>query len=197
MKIMVKKNLLKFLAFVIGPILPMVIAVYFLFPYINKDKYQEVVGQYEDRQQIGNSANVQLIGEDYAMLKERAKIFQGSMDQLKAEIDSINTVVQSLERKLLAKEERIKELENKSADEAKFASRSASPVTSTGNEEKSSTEDVKSLLGLEDENLAPIVDQMKDDQLVRLYRLGSSFQRKKLLRVLKSDRAAKLMMEVM
>jgi hypothetical protein len=58
-------------------------------------------------------------------------------------------------------------------------------------------ENVKSLLGLDDEILAPIVNQLSDSQLIRLYRTGSSREQKKLLRTLKSKRAAKLMTEVM
>jgi len=56
---------------------------------------------------------------------------------------------------------------------------------------------IKSLLNLDEEELAPIVDKMNRDQLVRLYQGGGSIQREKLLRALKPERAAELIQKIM
>ena len=56
---------------------------------------------------------------------------------------------------------------------------------------------IKSLLNLEEDDLAPILDKMTSEQLVRLYTGGGTIQREKILRSLSSDKAAKLMTEIM
>ncbi|MFO7845610.1 MAG: hypothetical protein R6V27_03540 [Balneolaceae bacterium] len=56
---------------------------------------------------------------------------------------------------------------------------------------------VKSLLNLDEEDLEPIANQMSQEELVRIYQNSGNMQREKLLRSLTSERAAKLMKEVM
>lgn len=56
---------------------------------------------------------------------------------------------------------------------------------------------VKSFLNLDEEELAPIVSKLDNEELVRLYRGGGTIQREKLLRSLKPDRAAEIMKEIM
>ena len=45
--------------------------------------------------------------------------------------------------------------------------------------------------------MAPILDKMTSQQLVRLYKEAGNTQREKILRALKSDQAARLITEVM
>jgi Mg/Co/Ni transporter MgtE len=56
---------------------------------------------------------------------------------------------------------------------------------------------VKSLLNLEEDELAPILEKMTSNQLVRLYTEAGNTQREKILRALNSERAARLITEVM
>ncbi len=59
------------------------------------------------------------------------------------------------------------------------------------------SERVKSLLNLDEEELAEIVKHLDESQLLMLYRYSGNIQREKLLRSLAPDRAAKLMRTVM
>jgi hypothetical protein len=80
----------------------------------------------------------------------------------------------------------------------------STPVSNASDSGRNRTQDdsefrdnVKSLLNLDEEELAPIVRQMSTSQLLRLYRSGSNMQREKLLRSLTPSQAASLMREVM
>jgi len=80
----------------------------------------------------------------------------------------------------------------------------STPVSNASDSDRNRTQDdsefrdnVKSLLNLDEEELAPIVRQMSTSQLLRLYRSGSNMQREKLLRSLTPSQAASLMREVM
>lgn len=178
------------------PLLPLTVAVYFLFPYINEEKHQEVAEKYDEEIVLADNFETQenydgdAVEEDLGTLSERASAFKQNIQELQTQLDSLTTVNDSLKSKLLAKEEELKELkENEESASEDVVSEELS------NEELS--ENVKSLLDLDDENLSPILNEMSDSQLIRLYEVGSSLQRKKLLRALESKRAAKLMTEVM
>lgn len=54
----------------------------------------------------------------------------------------------------------------------------------------------KSLLGMDEKSLAPILQKLNDNMLVGLYRDGSNMQRQKLLQSLNPDRAAELLKKV-
>lgn len=176
------------------PLLPLTIAAYFLFPYINEEKYQEVVEKYDediamaDSLDIHNGENVE---EDAETLEERTSAFQQNIRELQSQLDSLTAANDSLKSELFAREEELTELK----ENEESASVNSAPDEELSNEELS--ENVKSLLDLDDENLSPILNELSDSQLVRLYKVGSSLQRKKLLRALESKRAAKLMTEVM
>jgi len=192
-----KKNLFKILAFIVGPLIPMIIGAYFLFPYLNAGKYQKVVKQYKKEHGTEESDEVSEIGEDFATLKERARVFQKSIGQLKNKIDSLGTVNDSLKKSLLTKEKEITKLKNGQDTLNASDSTLAKSAQDTMITDKNFSKNVKSLLGLDVEELAPIISQMDDQKLVRIYEEANSIQRKKLLRSLKANRAAKLMMEVL
>lgn len=205
-----KKKVLKILALIVGPILPMMIAIYFLFPYLNESKYDSVAEKYDDTTILGDgsfsdtSTSVESIGEDFATLKERSRVFQQNINELNHQIDSIKAVNDSLQKKLTAKEQMIANIEEKGVRidtvfkyEEPRATDSLQEEISKPISQEEFAENVKSLLGLDEDVLAPIVNQLSDNQLIRLYRNGSSREQKKLLRTLESKRAAKLMTEVM
>lgn len=189
------KRILKILGYIFVPLLPMAVAVYFLFPYLNEEKHNEVAEKHNDEFKIGDTTDVELssfspasagdesvndIGEDFTDLKEKTSEYQKNIDSLQKEVDSLTTVNDSLEQQLAKGGELAEgETANSEISEEKFS------------------ENIKSLLDLDIENLTPILSKMSDDQLVRMFKAGSGLQRKKLLRSLESDRAAELMTEVL
>lgn len=58
-------------------------------------------------------------------------------------------------------------------------------------------EKIKSLLSLDEEELAPIVNQLSNEQLILLYNGGGNLQKEKLLRALSPERAAAIITEIM
>ena len=198
------KKILKILGFIFLPLIPMAVAVYFLFPYINQEKHNKVSEKHEDKVAVGDSTNsvsledsvdVETIGEDFATVKERAKVFQQTVQKLRTDIDSMTTANDSLKQELAAKQKKIAELQNGNQPQNQGNAELTSNSTDTTGENFS--EKIKSLLDLDVERLTPILSNMDDKQLVRIFKAGSGLQRKKLLRSLKSERAAKLMKEVL
>ncbi|GAA5522460.1 hypothetical protein LQ318_11970 [Aliifodinibius salicampi] len=190
------KKLLKIIGFIIGPLIPLAIVIYFLFPYINEEKYEQVA---ESNQNLGIAAeniDVAPVGADFETLKKQAAKFYEDNQEMKKVLDSLRTVNDSLENELVIKIEEIEKLTAAPAEgEGSEEAETLANASDENNEEFK--ENIKSFLSLDDENLAPIINEMSDEQLVRLYRGGSSLQRRKLLRSLESKRAAKLMTEVM
>ncbi len=184
------------------PLLPMAVAVYFLFPYLNEEKYKETAEKHSDDFVIGDTTetnvtaaslsddggdgNVKDIGEDFSDLKEKSNEFQKNIDTLQHEVDSLTTVNDSLEQQLA----------NGEKEEAQTDENTSGEDTTEISEEEFS-ENIKSLLDLDGESLSPILNKMSDEKLEQIFRAASGLQRKKLLRSMESDRAAKLMTEVL
>lgn len=190
------KKLLKIIGFIIGPLIPLAIVIYFLFPYINEEKYEQVA---ESNQNLGIAAentDVAPVGADFETLKKQVSEFYEDNQEMEKVLDSLRTANDSLENELAIKIEEIEELT--AAPPEGEDSEETEPLANVSDEDNEEfKENIKSFLSLDDENLAPIINEMSDEQLVRLYRGGSSLQRKKLLRSLESKRAAKLMTEIM
>ncbi|MDZ7772880.1 MAG: hypothetical protein U5K31_09095 [Balneolaceae bacterium] len=74
----------------------------------------------------------------------------------------------------------------------------AGPQTTEADAEAANLEEIsKSLLRMDEEALAPILDLLDDDQLVQLYKSSSNMQRQKLLQSLEPKKAADLLKKVM
>lgn len=183
------KKLLKIIGFILGPMIPLTIAVYFLFPYLNEDKYEQIAKTEDHAGAFADEETMSAIGPDFETIQEQVAAFQKDNRHLQEILDSVRTVNDSLK----------KELEELSAvrqqDEGK--ENAGALADKKKEEEEEFKENIKSFLSLDDEDLAPIINQMSDAQLVRLYKGGNSLHRKKLLRTLESKRAAELMTEVM
>lgn len=197
-----KAAILKLAGFILVPFLVMLIATYFLYPYLNEGKYEEIVQSNQD--DFGQPLGL----EDSAMFfnAQDTLIALTSTDSL--DTDSI-TIVDSLtvdEWKQL-KDDSAKNLAeivsmqmlidslqiaNKKLQEEKTLMLAEAETNSEDFIQK-----VKSLLNLEEEELSPILSKMSNEQLVRLYKSGGTIQREKILRSLNSDRAASLMSEIM
>jgi len=187
------KKILKILGYIFLPLLPMAVAVYFLFPYLNEEKHRKVAEKNSDEFVIGDTTDVDVsaftpvsqqeepvedIGKDYAKMESKVTEFKTKVNDLNATVDSVVAVNDSLSTQL-AKRDSTEEKAPAEISDAEFS------------------ENVKSLLDLDVESLSPILNKMSDEQLVRIFKAGSGLQRKKLLRSLESDRAAKLMTEVL
>lgn len=196
-----KAAILKLAGFILVPFLVMLIATYFLYPYLNEGKYEEIVQSNQD--EFGQPLGL----EDTTMFNAQDTLIAlTSTDSLVT--DSI-TIVDSLtvnEWKQL-KEESAKNLAeivsmqmlidslqiaNKKLEEEKTLMLAEAETNSEDFLQK-----VKSLLNLEEDELSPILSKMSNEQLVRLYKSGGTIQREKILRSLNSDRAASLMSEIM
>ncbi|MCW9705375.1 hypothetical protein [Fodinibius salsisoli] len=197
------KRIIKILGYIFAPILILTIAIYFLFPYLNEEKHQQVAKKYSDdfvvgdttnmttsffsptiegdREATGRAGNVKDIGESLARLKEKSQSYQQDIDSLQKEIDSLTTAKDSLKEKL------------KGSTEYEGETQGKDTVIS----QEQFSKNIKSLLDLDVENLTPILSKMSNEQLVRMFKAGSGLQQKKLLRSLTADRAAKLMTEVL
>ena len=193
-----KSVIIKIAGFITVPLLIMVVAIFFLYPYLNKDDYQQLVAEQEqkmaaelqpmpalaDSSAITDSsmvlaadslmADTSQVSDTLAM--DEIDIVQAENARLHSVVDSLFTELETL-KKAQAEQEKVKPISELSPEE--FSQR------------------VKSLLNLEEEDLAPILERMTNKQLVRLYNGGGTIQREKILRSLNSDKAAKLMTEIM
>lgn len=203
---MMKNNAIKVLAVIFGPFLALLVLIYFVYPQINEEKYNQVIDEFRDSDEFEPElydpapriASTQSVGS----LPNQLDLLMGEQLSLQNIIDSLQT-----EKELLLSE--IQELhEQRDAVLAQLDGGQAQPVNDTvqaglqmadatagANEEFS--ERVKSLLNLDEEELAPIVRQLSNEQLVRLYYSAGNIQREKLLRSLSADRAAILMEKIM
>lgn len=203
------KKILIIVAAVIVPFLAMLVLFYFLYPQLNEEKYEQILsGSNEDQTEepardefeyneiaIDEPSAENYTFEDYEslpnnleLLLAEQKSLQSTIDSLKnekealvSELDELNSSVDSL---------RAVETAGNNVPESMLAEASAE----TGEE---FSERVKSLLNLEEEQLGPIVKQLSDEQLIRLYDSAGNIQREKLLRSLSASRAAKLMEKIM
>ena len=203
------KKILIIVAAVVVPFLAMLVLFYFLYPQLNEEKYEQILSDSTEDQTeepvrdefeynevaIDESSAENYTFEDYEslpnnleLLLAEQKSLQSTIDSLKnekealvSELDELNSSVDSL---------RAVETAGNNVPESMLAEASAE----TGEE---FSERVKSLLNLEEEQLAPIVKQLSDEQLIRLYDSAGNIQREKLLRSLSASRAAKLMEKIM
>ncbi len=187
-----KALILKIAVFITVPLLVMIIAMFFLYPYLNEDKYQKVVQEHESKLAADFESNITGITEKPDSLSTEVDSLRGldsvavqNLQLALAEKDSLQSVVDSLMAEL-AKQHEIQKDEG---------------ALKAGNTPSLSAEDfadrVKSLLNLEEAELGPILEKMTKEQLVRLYNGGGTIQREKILRALNSDKAAELITEIM
>ena len=193
---MSKKGVLKIAGIIIGPLLVMAIAAYFLYPYFNEKEYEAIAEKYDRRDEPVAQVESMKIGKDFQTLVEQVKL-------LKTANEELNSTIDTLQKRNEVLAEKLKTHENKSTNEQDSSvvepadSMQATTVSKQTLAQEKFGERIKSLLNLDNEDLTPIVNEMTDRQLVQLYNGGSSIQRKKLLRSLDPKRAAKLMTEVM
>lgn len=164
----------------IGSFAVLVMVMYFLYPYLNPEKAEQAK-EPADMQEVRfdpskygpkavESLNKQIENLQLAvdsLISREANYF--------AQIDSLNGRIVEVQQE---KEKALAELPEK------LANKSREGVS-------------KSLLTLDEEALAPIVNLLEERQLVNLYNSASNMQKSKLLRTLKPETAAKILKEVM
>ncbi|HLR77330.1 MAG TPA: hypothetical protein VK106_06685 [Balneolaceae bacterium] len=165
----------------IGSFLVLMLAAYFLFPYLNPKKAEKV----ESKNEIVQNASFD--PSEYSLqaidsLNNQIITLQNVIDSLRKEDSSHQKLLDSLK----------KELESTVQEES-----GTEPAINKNLNNISITETAKSLLSLEEGELAPIVDLLDESQLLNLYMEASTRQRKKLLRTLKPKKAATILKKVM
>lgn len=216
---MSKSGIIKITGLLVIPFLVLTVAMYFLYPYLNEEKYNEVVAKFNtDEKKVERLAphertitsdggsNSTTLEKDFDTLSGQIEALKSQNIDLQTRLDSIRALNEELQQKLDKKAKALKDTKQNQADAVvkqnqPQATDFAQAATQNGQKQTQDTEAfserVKSLLNLDEEQLAPIVNQMSNDQLIRLYRGGGTIQRQKLLRSLKPDRAAKIMTEIM
>jgi len=204
-----KKKVLIILAAIVGSFLAFLVLFYFLYPHLNEEKFEQVVSELNEEKTTKTDQNQYRYDETvYDELNEVDEYDElpNNPELLMAEQNSLQDSIDSLQQKrdLLLNEldelshsvdsvKSLKTTEN-SADVQLNADNTAE---NTDEAREEFSERVKSLLNLEEEQLSPIVRQLSDEQLIRLYDSAGNIQREKLLRSLSADRAAKLMERIM
>jgi len=214
-----KSGVIKITGLLVIPFLVLTVAMYFLYPYLNEEKYKEVVAKYKDDgkrvERLAPHERTVSAGEetssitperDFDTLSGQIEALKSQNIDLQTRLDSVRTLNKELQQKLDKKAKALNESKQNPGNAlVKQNQPQASGFVETANQNgqkqtqdtEAFSERVKSLLNLDEEQLAPIVNQMSNDQLIKLYRGGGTIQREKLLRSLKPDRAAKIMTEIM
>ena len=194
------RSRLKMAAWLVGFFLMLLVAAFFLYPFLNEERYQEMRAQFEEEYLGGFSDPVLLDIESEELesriseLEEDREIYRRQRDSLEAERDSLVQETQRLQE----------ELDRYIAEREELEERAGPLLADEGGDgmqvalmEEEFSERVKSLLNLDEEELSPIVNQLSTEQLLQLYQGAGSIQRESLLRSLSPERAAELMTEVM
>ncbi|WP_428236490.1 hypothetical protein [Gracilimonas sp.] len=189
-----KAVILKIAGLITVPLLVMIVAMYFLYPYINKEEYNELVQAQEEKldaefEALGLPAqedSVVAVLSDTTMVMDSVAVDTLVTDELQLALEE-NTLLHKRVDSLIAEIEMLKANQPEETD--------AEDIQELSKEEFAQR--IKSLLNLEEDDLAPILEKMTNEQLVRLYNGGGTIQREKILRSLNSDKAAKLMTEIM
>lgn len=179
---MTKTGFLKLLGLLFGPILVMAIIVYVLYPYIHKEKYQQVNERLRLEKFNMQSDSVISAGKTIKTDSEQAELTKEE-NSLQKVIDSLRAADKDLRQML---DRHLEEQLEQTANQGQV------------NLQKEEFEDkVKTLLSLDEDDLIPILEQLNEEQIVLLYEVGTTMQKRKLLRSLNPDRAAKLITEIM
>ncbi len=194
-----KGAIVKIAGFLVVPIILMLVVVYLLYPMINKDKYDLIVrtnGTMYDSVMVDSLARVDsLMRADSIAVADSIAIVEAAQLE-RAQKLNIASKIDSLERLVYVLSARLEGLAEREVPQQQ--SNPQQQVASTEELEEEAFKDrVKSLLNLEENEMAPILEKMTSQQLVRLYREAGNTQREKILRALNSDRAARLITEVM
>jgi hypothetical protein len=164
----------------IGLFIVLLILMYFLFPFLHPKKAEDVKKQKQTDIKMAtfNPVNHNLQAVD--SLRQRIGFLHQKVDSMTRSENRKQQVIDSLSQVLKNRKEPVK----KAAEDKQQHSASVKDAS-------------KSLLSLEENSLGPIVNLLDEDQLINLYKHGSTRQREKLLRTLDPKKAAAILKRVM
>lgn len=213
---MKKSALFKIAGIIAASFVVVTVAMFFLYPYLNEEKYEQIQAERSERTpsnsfQSGTEDEQLTGGFDDDTVSDfgpdnQEQAFEGDKNQLLMKLDSLMAVNDSLSLELESAQAGLSNLENVLKQTGVDPQQLASAKQGEGNVEfiiaseeprEEFSERVKSLLNLDEEELTPIANQMSQQELVRIYSSSGNIQREKLLRSLSPERAAKLMKEIM
>ncbi len=197
-----KQAVVKFAGLFVGSLLLLTVGFFFVFPYINEERYNEIMESFSDEEVMEAmfEGDRRFIGIEFNELSEQLEKLRKEKRTWDSQFDSLNSVNRNLSRELEEVKERnaamSRDLEEMAVRVADTVSAEAMQASANEAPEELS-ERLKSLLNLDEEELGPIVNQLSNEHLVRIYRTGGNMQREKLLRTLKPERAAEIVREIM
>ena len=199
-------GILKIIGAFIGSFIVMLAAVFFLYPYINSERYQEIVMPRDEDGRIVTTTS-RYNREEFMALSAEIDRLQAHNRQLSGLVDSLQVltagvnpqVLDSLIDAAIAARGLVDPdtLPQQDPSAAMAASVPAASPQAPPADDAAIRAQVNSLLNLDEEEMAPIVRELSNEQLRTLYRVASNQQREKLLRSLPPNRSARLLQEVL
>ena len=202
-----KSAFIKIAGILLGTFIVITIAIFFLYPYLNTQKYEQIQAERDQRSlpgefQSSDSDSVAIAGFNSL---EADSAFEQNKEYLRMKVDSLIAANDSLTQKLNSATNSLKNFESAlgqtGVEDSRLADiaegNMAEFVAASVEPEEEFAERVKSLLNLDEEDLTPIANQMTQQELVKIYSNSGNIQREKLLRSLSPERATKLMQEIM
>lgn len=195
------KRILKVTGLYTGGMLVLLVVLYLLYPWINSEAHQQVVESYAHHDAT-LQADREYIGQEIEDLIGQIEELRENERQLNRMVDSLTAVNHDLREQLSSGGSTPSEhvasagQERSSAEEGRI-DRVGLYGSADDDDREAFLEKVKSLLNLDEKELAPIINQMSNQQLIRLYNGGGSLHKEKLLRSLEPERAAAIMTEIM
>ncbi|MEX2403421.1 MAG: hypothetical protein WD625_04770 [Balneolales bacterium] len=164
------KKILKYTAAFIASFLILIVAAYFAYPYINEDDIPEGEMGMDVVEQLREEVEAEEAAQD-SIEVDPLTVME---NKYQGKIDSLYVVMEEMEAHYKEELADKKEVE---------LSKDMEDVT-------------RALLNLDERVVAPIVNQLEDDQLIKLYRAGSNMQRERLLGSLDPDKASNILRQV-
>lgn len=177
------KGILKTAGKFVGVFLVILIAMYFLYPFIQPQDQQDT--SEEDKWGRSDLANSPFI---YSL--EASDSLKTQINELQRTIDSLTSLRQEHQEKVDSLAQLASEM-----DEEPEENDAAEPGGEIASAEQ--FKDIsRSLLELDEEELSPILDRLDNYELIGLYKSANNMQRSKMLRSLGSDKAAVILKEI-
>jgi hypothetical protein len=225
--------ILKYAGAFVGSFVALLVAIFFLYPYLQPEKYTSIVMPEDQIESIMSRVGISAEPhEEIEVLIAEVQRLQFKEIELLNLIDSLRYLVMSpADRAALdaAIEEVVNAdsalvsadtLEKNEVDVAGadtsapvpapvappppapfqpggLAAATPAPNATAAEDDDALRRRVNSLLNLDEEELGPIILEMSNEELIRLYRVGGNQQREKILRALPPARAARIVREIM
>ena len=197
----------KIFGIAVGVFAGLFLLLFFIYPMIQPERVEEIRSAGVDEEllvrgdRLPGGATTSGVFEN---LKNELDSLQRDNDRLRHRLNSLkfanDSLITEMEKLQVRKEELAATTPATTATStASHVDQRVARADDPGNimNDEALSERVKSLLNLDEEELAEIVKHLDESQLLMLYRYSGNIQREKLLRSLAPDRAAKLMRTVM